>query len=228
MVLTKLKKEHNYSLISLPLLTQSQLDAQLKPDRPFPLTLPHQHRRSLLSWDKWRTSWESFLCSVRLLPFWIWGAGGPICSVHFGRNTEIQSRNTRNTPKYPSRSSGSFSNRSGWVLTQPVQIRDDHHRQEGRESRRRWLERQIQKKDRNTNTKTNTKTDTHTQIRRNTKYTIAKRSERKKSNVAVPPPRFLGAKVCLRKNWYLGFRRSVLRFKKKENHQNLILEMMGQ
>ena len=80
----------------------------------------------------------------------------------------------------------------------------------------------------NTNTKTNTKTDTHTQIRRNTKYTIAKRSECKKSNVAVPPPRFLGAKVCLRKNWYLGFRRSVLRFKKKENHQNLILEMMGQ
>ena len=123
---------------------------------------------------------------------------------------------------------GFILKRSGWVLTQPVQIRDDHHRQEGRESRRRWLERQIQKKDRNTNTKTNTKTDTHTQIRRNIKYTIAKRSECKKSNVAVPPPRFLGAKVRLRKNWYLSFRRSVLRFKKKENHQNLILEMMGQ
>ena len=36
------------------------------------------------------------------------GAGGQKRSVHFGRNTETQSRNTRNTPKYPSRSSGSF------------------------------------------------------------------------------------------------------------------------
>ena len=36
------------------------------------------------------------------------GAGGQKRSVHFGRNTETQSRNTRNTPKYPSHSSGSF------------------------------------------------------------------------------------------------------------------------
>ena len=50
------------------------------------------------------------------------------------------------------------------------------------------------KKDRNTNTKTNTKTDTHTQIRRNTKYTIAKRSERKKSNVPTLPTNFWGQK----------------------------------
>ena len=46
-------------------------------------------------------------------PYWSFpeyflNAGGQICSVHFGRNTEIQSRNTRNTPKYPSHSSGSF------------------------------------------------------------------------------------------------------------------------
>ena len=49
------------------------------------------------------------------------------------------------------------------------------HRREGRESRRRWLEWQIQKKDINTNTKTNTKTDTHTQIQKNTKYTNHKK-----------------------------------------------------
>ena len=38
----------------------------------------------------------------------------------------------------------------------------------------------------------------------------------------------LGDKVAFMIRWYLGFQRSVLGFKKKEIHQNLILEMMGQ
>ena len=42
-----------------------------------------------------------FQCKPRLEKFW--GAGGQKGAVLLGRNTEIQSRNTRNTPKYRSR-----------------------------------------------------------------------------------------------------------------------------
>ena len=64
--------------------------------------------------------------------------------------------------------------------------RDNHHRPRPRESRRWWwwLEKirktKIQKKHKDT------KTNTHIQIQKNTKYTITKRSECKKSNVMLP------------------------------------------
>ena len=70
--------------------------------------------------------------------------------------------------------------------------RDNHHRPRPRESRRWWwwwwwLEKirktKIQKK---TQRYKDTKTNTHVQIQRNTKYTITKRSECKKSNVMLP------------------------------------------
>ena len=63
--------------------------------------------------------------------------------------------------------------------------RDNHHRPRPRESRRWWwwLEKirktKIQKKHKDT------KTNTHIQIQKNTKYTITKRSECKKSNVML-------------------------------------------
>ena len=66
--------------------------------------------------------------------------------------------------------------------------RDNHHRPRPRESRRWWwwwLEKirktKIQKKKHK-----DTKTNTHIQIQKNTKYTITKRSECKKSNVMLP------------------------------------------
>ena len=49
---------------------------------------------------------------------------------------------------------------------------------------------------------------THTHKYKNTKYTITKRSERKKSNVPTSPPNFRGTKFVFGKNWYLGFQRS--------------------
>ena len=65
--------------------------------------------------------------------------------------------------------------------------RDNHHRPRPRESRRWWwwwLEKirktKIQRKHKDT------KTNTHIQIQKNTKYTITKRSECKKSNVMLP------------------------------------------
>ena len=66
--------------------------------------------------------------------------------------------------------------------------RDNHHRPRPRESRWWWwwwwLEKirktKIQKKHKDT------KTNTHIQIQKNTKYTITKRSECKKSNVMLP------------------------------------------
>ena len=70
--------------------------------------------------------------------------------------------------------------------------RDNHHRPRPRESRRWWwwwwwLEKirktKIQKK---TQRHKDTKTNTHIQIQKNTKYTITKRSECKKSNVMLP------------------------------------------
>ena len=68
---------------------------------------------------------------------------------------------------------------------------------------------------------------THTQIQ---KYQIHNHEKIRMQKVKCSSSAYqlLGDKVAFVIRWYLGFRRSVLRFKKKENHQNLILEMMEQ
>ena len=71
------------------------------------------------------------------------------------------------------------------------------------------------------------KTNTHTQIQ---KYQIHNHEKIRMQKVKCSSSahQLLGDKVAFMIRWYLGFQRSVLGFKKKEIHQNLILEMMGQ
>ena len=78
-------------------------------------------------------------------------------------------------------------------MTQPVQIRDNHHRQEGRESRQDDKNDKYKKK---TEIHKDKKTNTHTQIQKNTKYTITKKIQTQKVKCSELPPRFLGGKVA--------------------------------
>ena len=90
---------------------------------------------------------------------------------------------------------GFILKRSGICLTQPVQIRDNHHRQEGRESRQDDKNDKYKKK---TEIHKDKKTNTHTQIQKNTKYTITKKIQTQKVKCSEFASQVFGGKSCLR------------------------------
>ena len=87
-------------MVNTPLRSQSR---QLPDVRSIQSSQP-----DLLSTQSNLLSIQSNLLSMQAQIGKSLGGGGQKGAVQLGRNTEIQSRNTRNTPKYRSRSSGSF------------------------------------------------------------------------------------------------------------------------